>query len=61
VEGGRGSAETRVCLRLFLKIAEKREYTCGRTLSSGPKYVTFTYIPWIIGFGYRLAEKIPVS
>lgn len=64
VEGGRGNGETSLCLWLFLKIAEKKEYTCMAEhgpLLCGPKCIIFTYIPWIIVLGYTLVEKIPVS
>lgn len=40
---------------------KERIHMYGRTLLSGPKYIIFTYILWIIVFGYRLVEKIPVS
>lgn len=60
--GWKGKWRNQSLLMAVLKDSRKeRIHMYGRTLLSGPKYIIFTYILWIIVFGYRLVEKIPVS
>ncbi|NXD68862.1 SGCE protein, partial [Eolophus roseicapillus] len=40
---------------------KERIHMYTRTLLSGPKYIIFTFMPWITIFGYKLIEKIPIT